>query len=317
MTKKPIDKLVLAEELFLSRPDSAQMVLESIDFPEDFTESDYSDYLLLITKVHKRNLISIKNDTLITKAITYYRTENNLPNLTEAILYAGRVYGERESVAKARGFFLESYDLAQRSGDYNLTGTSAYELGESYESQNEYSRAIHWFDLSAGSFREKKLVYQQANSLRKIADCYVISNKIDSAFILYNNLLDMLPSDRSGLVSDIYKNMAITYLKAQQFNPGIKAIKKSIMFAPNKKLYPVQYLILADLYEYQGRLDSANHYSTISLKYAMELNDISSVHAAYESSSEGSSDDGQLLKTMDSYRLYKTSSDSIYQKQKY
>lgn len=310
-----LQKISSAESLIKSSPDSAQLILESIDFPEELSEKDYSNYLLLIVSAHKKNKISIKEDTLIFKAVDYFRRTNDSRKLAKATLFAGRVHEERGEYGKAKQFYLDSYNYSGQLKDYKLRGSSAYELGELYEELDNYNEAINWFLYAKDAYKKSGSAFHQMNALRKIADCNVLMNELDSAVVLYQQLLTLIPDEEKAFRSSVYKNIALAYSTYRKYDKAIENIKKSIEVSPNDKLYPIQYLTLSELFRHKQNIDSAYYYNTLFLRNAVKQNDLKSIYAVYENLQQDKLD--AFFKQQSRYKLHRTGMDSISQKQKY
>lgn len=311
------DKLLIAKSLFPERADSAQTILESIDFPEKLSQKEYAEYIYMIVRAHKINRISIENDTLILKAVEYFQQNKNLIQLGDALLYTGRVYDERGQTKDAYNYYSDAYNVFDTLQNTFKKGVCTYEIGELYEDSSDYNCALEWFRKAASLFLSNNNIYHQANSLRKIGDCYVQLNKIDSANFIYNDALKLIPDDTSGLSSDIYKNMAFAYINIKKYQTAKIAISKSIQVAPNNNLHVIHYLVLSNIYRHTHKIDSAYYFGSLSLKYALETDNLHLLHLTYNSLSEDNGVDQEVVNTVDKYILYKSSSDSIYQRQKY
>ena len=297
--------------------DSALIYLEAIDYPEKLSEKDFAKYILLLTKAHYRHKISIENDTLITVAIEYYKRHNDVRNLCQSYLYAGRISEVRGDIEEATKYFSNALELAISSENYKQAGKCAYGLGELYVDKTGYRESKKWLSLALSNFQKSENFYHEINTLRRIGDCFVLNNQLDSALILFDKALSITPKDRNALRSDLYKNMAISYFKAGKYDTAISKIKKSIAVLPDEKQYSLQYLILADIYQQNKQLDSAIYYNKKAISSAKDAGDYNSMSKAYNSLAQIGEIEADYPKALENYRLYKTVSDSIYQKQKY
>lgn len=297
--------------------DSALIYLETIDYPEKLPEKEFAKYMLLLTKAHYRHKVSIENDTLITAAIEYYKRNNDVRNLSESYLYAGRISEVRGNLEEATKFFSEAFEQAISSGNCKQAGRCAYGLGELYMDKVDYQEAKKWLNLALSNFQESGSFFREINTLKRIGDCFVLNNQLDSAFILFDKALSITPKDRNALRSDLYKNIAISYFKAGKYDTAIFKIKKSITTLPDEKKYSLQYLILADIYQQNKQLDSAIYYNKKAISYAKDAGDYNSLSRAYNSLTQIGEIEADYSAALENYRLHKTVSDSIYQKQTY
>lgn len=297
--------------------DSALIYLETIDYPEKLPEKDFAKYILLLTRAHYRHKVSIENDTLITVAIEYYKKNNDIRNLCESYLCAGRISEVRGNQEEATKFFSDALELAISSGNHKQAGRCAYGLGELYMDKADYREAKKWLNRALSSFQESGSFFHEINTLKRIGDCFVLNNQLDSAFILFDKALAITPKDKNALRSDLYKNMAISYFKAGKYDTAISQIKQSIALLPDEKQYSLQYLSLADIYQQNKQLDSAIYYNKKAISYAKDAGDYNSLSRAYNSLTQIGEIEADYSAALENYRLHKTVSDSIYQKQTY
>lgn len=304
----------LAEKLLESRPDSAFVLLESIDFPEGMSEETYADYCRLLVLAHQKNKISINSDTLIYKAVDYYRDrEDKRTEYIQSLLLSGNVYEAQDSTLRAEEYYLAAFDLSGKDKDSELYGVSAYELGGLHKYLGNYDKSIHWFNIAASIFETNDDWIIKGRIMRQTADCFVLSGHMDTALVIYNKVLTLIPPQNPDIEANVYKNKAVTYKKAGHYSKSLYFIRKSIDIAPQETLYPVQYTILSSIYEDAGKLDSAVYYKRKALQYAKEQNNLGIVHKAYEALFNINPS-----QNFDNYILSKSLSDSdYYQKQKH
>lgn len=298
-------------------PDSALIYLEEIYFPEKLSEKNYAKYLFLLTKAHYRNKISIANDTLISVAVDYYRKTNDSWYLAEASLYAGRIYEVREETEKAKGYFHEAFELAIFSKAYEQAGRCAYGLGELYMDTKDFQEALNWLEVALENFHKSEQLFHEINTFRRIGDYYVLTGQTDLALHFFTKALSITPVENDVLRSDLYKNRAIAHAKIGEYDTAIVMIKKSVDELPEKKQYPLQYSILADIYLQQMKPDSAIAYYKRALSYVKDLGDYDFLHTPGNLCDGSDEKKAELLVMIEKHRLYKTVSDSIYQKQTY
>lgn len=307
------DSVYIAEGLLQSRPDSALMHLEYIDFPEDLSNSDYAKYCQLLVVAHQKNKITIKNDTCIAFAVDYYKekTEEQVDYI-KSLLLLGNVYEERGDLQQAVECYQDVFNQSKELKETELNGISAFEIGGLYKSWGRYKESMEWFNIAANTFRENDRQIMRRRCMRQIADCFVLSGKTDTALVVYDKVLSEIPQHRLNVKAEVYKNIAITYKKAGYLNESLDFIKLSTQTANNESLYPLQYLIQASIFQNMGKVDSSVYYNQKALRYAKKLNDLGLIHKAYDAMYEVDSP-----QEFDNYILSRSETDSIYQKQKY
>lgn len=305
------DTIYIAEKLLENNPDSALVLLESLDFPEEMAEKDCAKYSQLLVVAHLNNKITIKEDTLILNAVNFYR-ERDQTEYIKSLLLLGNVLEERDSLIQAEKCYQEVFKLSEKLNDKELYGVSAFEIGGLLKHLEKYDQSIDWFSIASTTFKEIDNQRMKRRSMRQIADCHVLSGRTDTALVIYNEVLSQIPPQRLNVKADVYKNIAITYKNAKYYNESLQFIKKSIETTDTESLYPIKYLILASIYEETGKADSAIYYNKIALRYAKEQNDLEMINKVHEALIELN----QPI-NFDNYALSKSASDSLYLKQKY
>lgn len=304
----------LVETLLDSYHDSAFVLLESIDIPEKMHEEAYADYCRLVVLMHQKSKISIKNDTLIGRAVHYYRDrEDKREDYIQSLLLSGNVYEARDSTSRAEEDYLMAFELSSEDKSSELFGVSAYELGGLHKYMGHYAKSIGWFNIAARLFDTKDDWIMKGRVMRQIADCFTLSGHTDTALILYNRVLTKIHPQSPEIEANVYKNMAVAYKKAGRYGESLHFIRKSIETSPQETLYPIQYLVLSSIYENTGEKDSAVHYRRKAFQYAQQQNNLDIVHKAYEAFYGIHS-----TQSFDNYILSKSFSDSdYYQKQRH
>lgn len=294
-------------------PDSALCMLEFIEYPAELSQKDYAKYCQLLVIAHKKNKILIHNDTLIQFAVDYYKNQpSSINNYIESLILAGNVFEERDDLTLAENYYREAFNLSKDIQDSTSLGISSFELGGLYKYLEDYNNGIKWFKTAYDIFNEKDDIRMTYNISSNIADCYVLSGKTDTAIIIYNKLLDRIPDTKNSIKADVYKNMAMTYKHSKQYKEGLYCIKKSIELTRKESLSPVQYAILASIYDDIEQTDSTLYYTKKALRYAKLQKDLGLIHKVYEIILETEYDN-----VFENYILSGSLSESIYQKQKY
>ncbi len=306
-----------AEECYHSFPDSARFYLDIIDFPEKMSDENQARWILLNVRLHQKSNISLQHDTLILKALDYYTSKNVVEHVGRANLYAGRVFEARQEHEMAKKYFNEAITVGKNTANYKLAGRSACELAEIYQDDRSYEKAIDWFTHSYNWAFQANDIYYQVNALRKRADCYLESQQLEKALIDYDKALDEIPDDKEELRSDIYKNRAIAHLKLEAFEQAKADIKRAMEFAENTKLKTVHLWILADIFEREDQMDSAYFYNNKAFLEVKQIRSSADIPISLESLLDINASDKIRKPHLESYQLYRSVSDSIYEKERF
>lgn len=272
-----------SEELLLQNADSALILLESIDFPEEMSEKYYAQYCELLVSAHIKNKIDIKHDTLIRHAVNYYnKFPDKKDNYIKSLLLLGKVYDEQENLELAEKFYFEVYLLSKQANNTYLIQESTFELGGLYMDLYQYKEAILWFDIARKIASGNEDRIKKNRSMRYTADCYVLLGRTDTALVIYNQVLSQLPLEKNAVQAEIYKNIAIAYKNAKKYNESLYFIQQSINVSEKESSYPLQYVILSSVYDKMGQRDSSNYYIQKALIHAKQQDNVDIIHKAYE-----------------------------------
>lgn len=313
LEKNSIKVLSRSEILMNQRPDSALYLLESIEFPEDMSKENYAKYSQLIVLAHLNNKISIAEDSFVQNAVEYYQSDSTMrKDYIISLLLLGNVYEEQDSVAAALNCFHESYRQSEQLKDFNLSGLSAFELGGVYKYSGDYDKAIRWFETAENFYDKSDEKLMRLRSKRQKADCYVLAGDNDIALDIYNSILIQIPPKEWNLKADVYKNMSITYKNAKKYEESLYYIRKSIEVMRAETLLPLQYTVLASIYDDLDQKDSAFYYNRLAWRCAKEQDNLGMIYITKAAFFENTHP-----QRFNNFILSGTLSDSIYQKQKY
>lgn len=132
-----------AESLMTEHPDSALMVLESINSEDLKNGRERALYGLLLTMAEDKNYLDPKNDSLIIYSSEYFEKKGDLENQVKSNYYRGRVLSHREEFPKALVSFFKAKELGEKNREqifwagmacrgiadiYNLTFNSSDEV---------------------------------------------------------------------------------------------------------------------------------------------------------------------------------------------
>ena len=137
------------ESVMNKRPDSALVLLESIQNRERLPERDWAYWALLTTQAKDKLYIRHTSDSVINRVVDYfdgfiffrYRHEKAL-----AYFYKGRVHEDLGDVKKALEAYLKASDFVKGTGDYKLTYLIESYLGDIYVHQGANDLALKYFN---------------------------------------------------------------------------------------------------------------------------------------------------------------------------
>lgn len=186
--------LQMADRFMNTHPDSALHILTDID-TTGLDRSRMAHYALLLTKAQNKNYIIPKNDSLILKAVDYYRGRDNNEEI-QALYYYGDLSYSKDSIENALIYLHLANDLAKEHKDYFYEGLSARALSSLYGQQYIYDKylslgkeaqesfAKYEKELNNGTCKYSKwmdiMIADAYNSLKQPLKALEISNNPDS-----------------------------------------------------------------------------------------------------------------------------------------
>lgn len=271
-----------AEALMSKQPDSAKIFLESINPNVIRTAKKQARYALLYSQALDKNYIDETNDSLIRKAIDYYREHGPEREQMLAYYYLGRVQFNARSYQSAILSFLEAEKFAMLVNDTFFSGLIYRNISE-----------IHNMAYNA----EEELKYA-----RKSLDCF---SRIDAPqyrgyallrmSIAYNNISDRVREaeflDRAIEVAQECADTILwgaclnNYAQYYEIQRNYRKAKDAILAIRDKLMLPINlsdYSILAHCYARERQIDSMIFYLRQAWKMAENQADSATIfHRIY------------------------------------
>lgn len=310
------DVLNQVEAIINTNPDSALLLLESIESPESLAKKEYARYGLLLVKAHKLNRISISDDAFITYIIDYYEKHPE-DNLGRAYFYAGQVFEEQGDIEKAEAYYLKGF-LFEGKNMLKLQAYSAYFLADLYENhKKDYKKAISYYERALEYFKKNNLDFREEKILKLIGDCYVKDQQLPKAVEKYKMAIASVPEDSTILLSGIYNDIAKVLISLEKYPEAIYAVDRGIEAAATSKDLAISYVVKGDIFEKLGIADSALFYNNKAIQHAKDTDDYDMLHNAYSSIYSIALEANNWQLALDNYRNFNEVTEVMGQKQKY
>jgi len=253
-----------AESVMETAPDSALVLLKSIDFPEELAAGDYASYLLLMTQAKNKNSLDIAEDTLISVAADYFLKKNDISRAALSCFYFGRVLNAKGNAEAAIQQLLIAKEYAEQVGNYNLLGLIYYDLGYIYQTQFNYPRAVENYTLAKENFRLSGNRKNEIYSLGYIGNVYISQQppQIDSAFFYYNTaLMEAEKEENPVILAETLKNLGLAYSETGEYDKAKEYTLKSMQEDKTQTYAFFNHITLCNIFTATGQIDSAFHYS--------------------------------------------------------
>ena len=184
---RSVDKrLVLADTLMWTNPDSSLAILSAINRDSLKGEENLAYHSLLLTQARFRvDYHDYPSDSLINTALDYFSDNHNREHYTRSLLYKGAYYEERSNPVEAIKWYKQAEDNADAT-DYRNLAQINMRLGMLY--YNNYASN----NLDLEKFKKAEYYYKKLRDKRMtmvatsyVANLYRITNS-DTSKLLYN-----------------------------------------------------------------------------------------------------------------------------------
>lgn len=180
-SRKVDSRLVLADSLVENRPDSAYVILRSVN-PDSLSGGENRAlYSLLMSQAMYKCNVRAKNDSLINIAVDYYKSTDNRANYARSLLFKGAVLYEMGEKEEALRFYKQAESVADTS-NYDFIGYVNLRMAEVYTSSyiqnleniSKFKKSLFYYEKSGNT-------KYQLSCLAGLSSIYRVVN-MDSAY---------------------------------------------------------------------------------------------------------------------------------------
>lgn len=243
-----------------SLPEAAIDSLAAIDTAR-LSVADKNFHILLTTKARDKAFVRHSSDSLILKAVSYYKTRKNHPLYPEVLYYAGRVYNDMGDFPTSLEYYQSALEiLPDIPGNIHLRGLICGHISWVLNAMRQHSQAIRYIKESLRIDSIENIGFNLAQDWQNLAVCYLNIDSIEAAEVALKNALrysgSLLPEDLASLQLSMAKvkfrqdsiksalnlvrglhdkvgpderNLALAYLAETYLKAGIK--DSSLMYA--------------------------------------------------------------------------------------
>lgn len=266
-----------AEARVNEEPERVLELLDSIaPLQMKWSRSLQARFALLYTRAQDKSLIDVDDDSLIIRAVDYYRSHGDHRTRAMAYYYygvirhnAGDIDGAMEALVKAQ---LE----VEECDDSYLQGLIYSELGNAYYEQYTFIEASEMYKLAIGKFRncnlhENEFIAQYCCGL----SLFLANNYSESYEYLSSSLEYAVKTNSVETVLNI--GMALTYMDVKQCcDPKDIEILKQRLFKhylcyTNNVIPITHYPLVSNIYAKEHKLDSARYFILEFLKSDVKI----------------------------------------------
>lgn len=234
-------------------------------------------FALLYTRAQDKSMIDVDDDSLIVRAVEYYRTCGDHRTRAMAYYYygvirhnAGDIDGAMEALVKAQ---LE----VEECDDSYLQGLIYSELGNAYYEQNTYGDAIEMYTLAVDAFEQcghKENMFIALNN--KGVSFYL--NKQNEQALPYLEKALKIAEEMNDVSAILEISAAICQIEFERYSqPKTSKILREKLYAIYQRYtggeIPYEhYLIVGNSFFNEGNVDTAKYFITRYLELHSEQN---------------------------------------------
>jgi len=253
------ERLVLADSLMWTAPDSSLAILNAIDRDSLGDDENLAYHALLLTQAQFRCMGSCTSDTLINSALEHYIDNHNREHYTRALLYKGAYYEVHDNPVEAIKWYKKAEDNADTT-DYRNLAQINMRMGMLYYNNyasnnldlNKFKMAAHYYEI----LRDKKMMMaasEYCGNVLRITDVNEAKKCYDKALLTARELKD------TTNIYSIDVNYALMYIEDSLYSQAKKyildAYRLNNRFEENSNYY-----MLGLIYANQKDLDSAKYF---------------------------------------------------------
>lgn len=257
----PTDKRIIAtldhaESIMEEHPDSALAMLDTLRSESLRTEEDRARYALLYTQARDKNYIDDTSDSLIAKAVAFYKDSNDKRRAMLSHYYIGRIYENAQNYPDALYHQMRGYKLAQEIKDTLWIARTCRSIADMFMATYKNEAAVKYARLTYEAMKATGNPRYIRESLLDLSRAYNNNLQYDSALMNYPRLIDEGIAIKDTVFTRNVRSLyGITLYATNRFKEA--AVQFSIIDDPNDSIRPwVGYLTRS--YVESGEIEKAS-----------------------------------------------------------
>ncbi len=247
-----------ADELMWTNPDSALVVLESVDTLGLKTKAQRARFSLLYTMALDRNHITILNLHIIEPAVRYYERHGSKDAKMKMYFYFGVAQYDTGDTESAIVSYIRAKEFSLYSDNLVFKGLISSVISDVYFNANNFPESILYCKEACDYFAQAKDTFRLWNTTGNLASYYLNVEDWTKADSLYSIFFSQPVRDTSIYARQLF-NLAWSNIFRPDFNPqeSIDLFDKSVS-KYNGRPSVNDYCVYAYAYEILGNTDVAD-----------------------------------------------------------
>lgn len=276
------ESLQTATSLMQERPDSALSILRDLNPQNIVRQRKRAEYALLYSQALDKNYIDETNDSLIRKAIDYYREHGSEREQMLAYYYLGRVQFNARSYQSAILSFLEAEKFAMLVNDTFFSGLIYRNISEIHNMTYNAEEELKYARKSLACFSRIDAPQYRGYALLRMSIAYNnISDRVREAEFL-DRAIEVAQECADTILWGACLNNYAQYYEIQR---NYRKAKDAILAIRDKLMLPINlsdHSILAHCYARERQIDSMIFYLRQAWKMAENQADSATIfHRIY------------------------------------
>lgn len=258
------------------KPDSALLILESIESPEKLSEQEQMEYQLRLVQLRYKNYIPISEDTTIFDVTNYFglNEKEKWELLFLSHFYSGCVYRERLQYDLTVEEYKRALHIAEKYEDDSKQAFVLYNIGNLYFDRRSFEESLKYYVLAVEKYDGR--YEEQMISLHAAAQASLLCDKIDDALVFFDRGLNLAKNQKDSVQeANFLHDKAIVLYNQKNYEKALSLLLQAKDLEPDTTQFARYYLNLADIYSAVGRKDSSMLYTR---KLQESIDDFSDVY---------------------------------------
>lgn len=244
-------------------PDSAQVLLDSIQTPDILSDKLFARWCFLQSKTADKLYQDMPYVEQLSRTLNWYKKHGTAEQLAWTGLYLGRSYAEDKLFIPATNAYSDALEIALNRHLYNVAGYICSYMGDLYTYTKQRTEERRKFEEAAEYFKKAGNIRSYAFALRDIAQTWAFEDSCSIAltYMLKADSTITKLNDSIGKAS-IANGFGNIYKETRELNKAKSFFMKSIALDSTEAA--PDYLALSNLYYRNGLLDSARCFLEMS-----------------------------------------------------
>ena len=279
-----------------SRPDSALAILEGINTSDLVRKKDKAAFALSMSMALDKNYIDVTDDSLISRAVSYYGRKGSPDQKLKSCYYMGVIASNRQDDESAMEWYVKAEDNVARCRDNAAVGRLYKAKMVLYQNSYDFENAIAQAESAAKYYLADNDSLRYYNVINDLANL----NNMKQDFHMAGYYLGVLEKSWNSLTpyqkSLYYSNRLVTGVFARKEDVGMILSEYT---SGDLEESLIKWISVAEAHLYLGEINSAQDALNNHVRYGGRLN-----QAYYWIDAQIKENLDRCEEAMDSYKKY-------------